>query len=60
MLYRLSSDGSYQKPDYYRRGEDLRSDVLGGTEIALKRFIPEPKKAKKAKKSNEEEIGSED
>ena len=59
MLYRLSSDGSYQKPDYYRRGECLHSDVLGGAEIALKRFIPEPKKTKKAEKPNEGESGRE-
>ena len=31
-------------PDYYRLGESLRSDVLGGAEIALKRFVPELKK----------------
>ena len=48
MLYRLSFDGSYGKPDYYRLGESLRSDVLGGAEIALKRFIPAPKKVKKS------------
>lgn len=47
MLYRLSSDGSYQKPDYYRLGESLHSEVLGGVEIALKRFIPEPKEEKR-------------
>jgi len=47
MLYRLSSNGSYEKPDYYRFGESLRSDVLGGAEIALKRFIPELKKKEK-------------
>ena len=47
MLCRLSSDGNYQKPDYYRLGESLHSEVLGGAEIALKRFIPEPKQEKR-------------
>ena len=51
MLYRLSSDGSYQKPDYYRLGESLHSEVLGGAEIALQRFIPELKKEKNSRKS---------
>jgi Uma2 family endonuclease len=55
MLYRRSIDGSYGKPDYYRLGESLRSDVLGGAEIPLGSFIPEPKRAKKkAKKSGKE------
>jgi len=49
MLYRLSTEGSYKKPDYYRLDESLRSEFLGGAEIALKRFIPEAKKAKKTK-----------
>ena len=52
MLYRLSSNGNYGKPDYYRLGESLRSDVLGGAEIALKRFVPELKmKAKNFEKT---------
>jgi hypothetical protein len=48
----LDERGALGKPDYYRLGESLHSDVLGGAEIPLGSFIPEPKKAKKkAKKS---------
>jgi len=58
MLYRISSNGSYRKPDYCRLGESLHSDVLGGAEIALRRFIPELKKkvknsGKKSEKKTE-------
>jgi Uma2 family endonuclease len=54
MLYRLSSDGNYRKPDYYRLGESLHSDVLGGAEIALDRFLPKTP----AKKKSSEKQGS--
>jgi hypothetical protein len=41
MVYRLEADGRYGKPDYYRRDESVRSDVLGGMEIAAAPFLPE-------------------
>ena len=39
MVYRLGKDGCYDKPDYYRRNELVRSDVLGGAEIATNDFL---------------------
>lgn len=39
MVYRLQPDGRYGKPDYYRRDESVRSDVLGGAEIAVAAFV---------------------
>jgi len=39
MVYRLETDGRYGKPDYYRRNEAVRSDVLGGAEIATDDFL---------------------
>jgi len=41
MVYRLESDRRYGKPDYYRRDESVRSEVLGGAEIAAASFLPE-------------------
>ncbi|MDA3951274.1 MAG: Uma2 family endonuclease [Spirochaeta sp.] len=41
MVYRLESDRRYGKPDYYRRDESIRSDVLEGAEIAAVSFLSE-------------------
>lgn len=41
MVYRLESIGRYGKPDYYRRDESVRSDVLAGAEIAVATVLPE-------------------
>ncbi len=40
MVYRIQPDGRYGKPDYYRRDESIRSDVLAGAEIAASSFLP--------------------
>ncbi|TVR52460.1 MAG: Uma2 family endonuclease [Spirochaetaceae bacterium] len=39
MVYRLGAERRYGKPDYYRRDEAVRSDVLGGAEIATCSFL---------------------
>ncbi len=39
MVYRVGPDGRYGKPDYYRRDESVRSEVLGGVQIALTSFL---------------------
>ncbi len=38
MVYR-GDEGRYRKPDYYRVGESVRSDVLGGAEIELSGWL---------------------
>lgn len=40
MVCRLGEDRRYGKPDYYRRDETVRSDVLEGAEIAAASFLP--------------------
>jgi len=39
MVYRIQPDGGYGKPDYYRRSEAIRSDVLGGEKIRTDDFL---------------------
>jgi Uma2 family endonuclease len=39
MIYRLGPGGIYGKPDYYVTGESALSEVLGGAEIELDRFL---------------------
>ena len=39
MVYRLEAGGRFGKPDYYRRDEKVRSDVLGGAEIPVAGFV---------------------
>lgn len=40
MVYRVGSDRRYAKPDYYREGESVPSEVLGGAEIPLAEVLP--------------------
>lgn len=40
MVFRIGDDGRYQKPDYYRIDETIRSDVLGAA-FRVRDFIPE-------------------
>ena len=39
MVYRLGDDGRFQKPDYYREGDSVVSEVLSGERIALGDFL---------------------
>jgi Uma2 family endonuclease len=39
MVYRLETYGRYGKPDYYRRDESVRSEVLGGSKIPTNSFL---------------------
>lgn len=41
MVYRRQDSATFAKPDYYRRDESIRSDVLGGEEIAAASFLPD-------------------
>ena len=40
MVYRRGTADIYGKPDYHRRDESIRSDVLGGVEIPAAGFLP--------------------
>ncbi|TVQ96413.1 MAG: Uma2 family endonuclease [Spirochaetaceae bacterium] len=39
MVYRLGDDARFRKPDYYRTGEAVVSEVLSGERIALGDFL---------------------
>lgn len=39
MVYRLGDDGRFQKPDYYREGDSVASEVLSGERITLGDFL---------------------
>lgn len=41
MVYRLETNERFAKPDYYRRDEKVRSDVLGGAAIPVAGFVRE-------------------
>ncbi|MEX2445233.1 MAG: hypothetical protein WD492_16665 [Alkalispirochaeta sp.] len=39
MVYRLAAESQYGKPDYNRRNESIRSDILGGEDTSISSFL---------------------
>ncbi len=41
MVYRLGSDGIFEKPDYYRIDEDVYSKVLRDAQVPVSSLLKE-------------------